>query len=69
MDIPTRFPQACHHITVLLAHIPGIHLASLPSAVSYPGCIQVSEITRNLLSLRHTFEDRGGVEVKGKVRL
>ena len=33
------------------------------------GCIQVSETTCNLLSLRHTFEDRGGVEVKGKVRV
>ena len=32
-----------------------------------PGCIQASETTRTLLMPRHTFEDRGGVEVKGKV--
>ena len=34
----------------------------------YSGCIQVSETTCDLLTPRHTFEGRGGVEVKGKVR-
>lgn len=32
----------------------------------HPGCIQVSEVTRGLLP-NYTFEDRGGIEVKGKV--
>ena len=29
----------------------------------------MSEATRTLLMPHHTFEDRGGIEVKGKVRV
>ena len=43
------------------------HSSAIHSSPS-PGCIQVSEATRSLLLSHHTFEDRGGIEVKGKVR-
>ena len=38
--------------------------ASNPNA----GCIQVSEVTHELLSHCHTFKAKGGLEIKGKVR-
>ena len=33
------------------------------------GCIQVSEVTHELLSHCHTFKAKGGLEIKGKVRI
>jgi len=31
-----------------------------------PGCIQVTERTRNLLGGRYRFQERGRIQVKGK---
>jgi adenylate cyclase len=34
-----------------------------------PGCIQVTERTRNLLGERYRFQERGRIQVKGKGRM
>jgi class 3 adenylate cyclase len=43
-----------------------VNTASRMEATGVPGCIQVTERTRELLGERYVFRERGGIQVKGK---
>jgi hypothetical protein len=43
--------------------------ASRMETTGVPGCIQVTERTRNLLGERYRFQERGRIQVKGKGKM
>jgi adenylate cyclase len=46
-----------------------VNTASRMETTGVPGCIQVTQRTRDLLGERYRFQERGQIEVKGKGRL
>jgi adenylate cyclase len=46
-----------------------VNTASRMETTGVPGCIQVTQRTRDLLGERYRFQERGQIEVKGKGRM
>jgi class 3 adenylate cyclase len=46
-----------------------VNTASRMEATGVPGCVQVTQRTRDLLGERYRFQERGQIEVKGKGRM